>query len=212
MSTAPCRIRRASTPNGRVVTQPCSDRHEAWAWRPAAARRPGRGLPRSHSACSSSSSRACTVTYRPSPEQLALPLSGQAAREFGGVVGGGLGLEVGEPAVFHGWPGDRRPPSSRAELPRSRSAATAGGYGLDMQGHVETARIGQQRLEPPSRDLGRIAGNREGRRVVPAEPQRPERPRRRARPGSRVAQSAVPPWYVRRRRVRVSFMAGSPGW
>ena len=77
-------------------------------------------------------------------EQLALA-PGQPVRQLAGVVGGGLGVGVIElPPVGAG--------AAAGFQPGTLAAQPGGGDRdrdrLDMQGDVEPARIGQQRLQP----------------------------------------------------------------
>ena len=92
------------------------------------------------------------------PEQLALA-PGQPVGQVAGVVGGGLAVRVVQLA-----------PVGAGAAPRFQAGALAAQPGggdrdrdrLDVQGHVEAARVGQQRLEPAGGDLGRVAGDGEG--------------------------------------------------
>ena len=91
-------------------------------------------------------------------EQLALA-PGQPVGQVAGVVGGGLGVRVVQlPPVDAG---------AAAGFQAGALAAQPGGGDrdrdrLDVQGDVDAARVGQQRLQPAGADLGGVAGDGEG--------------------------------------------------
>ena len=210
-------VRRSSSwsvPAGRVVAQPCSERKVAGTV--------------TSSSDAASARTACGLggqvllaagvdgQVQAEPEQLALA-PGQPVGQVAGVVGGGLGVGVIELAPVGAGAAPGFQPGALAAQPgggdRDRDR-------LDVQGDVQPARVGQQRLQPARADLGRVAGDRQrGGPVVPgahvpggdldrrpgrACPGRPARPARRrgasggascgpARAGDRLAGQGQPP-------------------
>ena len=88
--------------------------------------------------------------------------AGDPVGQVAGVVGGGLGVRVVQPA-----PGVVAAPGRFQ--PGALGAQPSGGHRrrdrLDVQADVEPAGVGGERLEPAGPDLGRVAGDRQGRRV-----------------------------------------------
>ena len=142
-------------------------------------------------------------------EQLALA-AGEPVRQVAGVARGGLGVRVIELAAVRAGAAPRFQPGP---LPAQPVGCRGRGDRVDVQGDVEAAGVGQQRLQPPGGDFGGVPGDREGRGVVVADRagagRRPRRPAARA-PGPRRCSRGA--GRARRRRARVRVMAGSPGW
>jgi len=84
--------------------------------------------------------------------------AGQAAGQLVGVLGGGLHLQVGQPAaVVVQAAGGFQP----AELAAQPLGGHRRGDGVDVQGDVGVAGIAGQRLQPAGADLAGVAGDRE---------------------------------------------------
>ena len=120
-------------------------------------------------------------------EQLALA-AGQPVGQVAGVVGGGLGVRVVQLAAV-------RAGAAAGFQAGALAAQPGGGHRgrdrLDVQGDVEAARVGQQRLQPPGADLGRVAGDGEGGGAVVPDPHVPGGDLDGRRPGH-VRGGAVP--------------------
>ena len=116
-------------------------------------------------------------------EQLALA-AGEPVGEVAGVGRGGFGVRVVELAAVGAGAAPRFQPGPLAAQPGGGGRGR--GDRLDVQGDVEAAGVGQQRLQPAGGDFGGVAGDREGRGVVAADPQVPGGDLDVRRPGHRV--------------------------
>ena len=139
-----------------------------------------------------------------------LPLTaGQPVRQVPRVICGGFGVRVIElPAVRPGAAPGFQPGPLPAQPVRRRGR----GDGVDVQGDVEAAGVRQQRLQPPGSDLGGVAGDREGRGVVVADPQVPGGDLHVRRPGHRVRGGVVRGAPGAAAQGAGEVMAGSRGW
>ena len=177
---------RASVPAGRVVTQPCRDRKVAGAVTSSSEL----ATARTAATSSARSSSAGGVDGQVQAEAEQLPLAaGQPVRQVPGVPRGGLGVRVIELAAVRAGAAPRFQPGP---LPAQPVRCRGRGDRVDVQGDVEAAGVGQQRLQPPGGDLSGVAGDREGRGVVVADPQVPGGDLDARRPGHRVRGGAVP--------------------
>ena len=164
-SAAVSMVRRSiswSVPAGRVVAHPCSERKVAGTVTSSSDAASARTA--CVSAARSSSEAGVDGQVQAEPEQLALA-PGQPVGQLAGVVRGGLGVRVVQLAPVGAGAASRFEAGALAAQPgggdRDRDR-------LDVQGDVEPARVAEQRLEPAGGDLGRVAGDGEGRGPVVA--------------------------------------------
>ena len=115
-------------------------------------------------------------------EQLALA-AGEPVGQLAGVTRGGLGVWVVELAAVRGGAAPRFQAGPLAAQP---VGCRGRGDWVDVQGDVEAAGVGQQRLQPAGGDVGGVAGDRQGRGVVVADPQVPGGDLDVRRPGHQV--------------------------
>ena len=102
-------------------------------------------------------------------EQLALA-AGEPVGQLAGITRGGFSVWVIElPAVRAG----AAPRFQAGPLAAQPVGCRGWGDWVDVQGDVEAAGVGQQRLQPAGGDVGGVPGDRQGRGVVVADPQVP---------------------------------------
>jgi hypothetical protein len=87
-------------------------------------------------------------------EQLGLA-AGDPVGQFGGIIGGGLGDRVTQPAFFGIGASVGLQPRALLAQP---GGGDLGGKRVDVHDDVEAAGPGQQRVQPGAADLGRVAG------------------------------------------------------
>ena len=103
------------------------------------------------------------------PEQLLLA-PGQAGGEVAGVLGGDLDLGIAQASLGR----VRSAPRFEAgQLAAQAFGGDVGGDGLDVDGDVEAAGVGGERLEPTARHLSRVARDGEAGAPTVSDPQRP---------------------------------------
>ena len=103
------------------------------------------------------------------PEQLLLA-PGQAGGEVAGVLGGDLDVGVAQASLGRVGPAPR---FEAGQLAAQAVGGDVGGDGLDVDGDVEAAGVGGERLEPAVADLARVADDGEAGAPAVPDPQRP---------------------------------------
>ena len=96
--------------------------------------------------------------------------AGEPVGQLAGVIGGGLGAGVIELAAAGARAAARFQPGTLAAQPRG---GDRGRDRVDVQGDVEPAGVGDQRLQPARGDFGRVSGDGQGGGVVLANPHVP---------------------------------------